>query len=248
MLVDCYYNGPSSLELRTEYYERILGEVADIPLVPYIIPGRTGCALSPADLAILHLNEPKRVPAVKEATGDLERMRLERQLAGSGLSILSGDDDMTLAMMTDPEVGCAGVVSVIANLIPGAIRSMVRAQQNGDGDEAGRVAEVVGPLLQLVGCKVTSTRTLPDGQTAEVEDKFRNPTPVKTMMAGLGMIGPKSRRPLGKMSREGVAQCRQALQYVHRADEGVLSPIEQAFDVRIDQRLGDDAIWAGLAR
>jgi 4-hydroxy-tetrahydrodipicolinate synthase len=108
LLVDCYYNGPSSLELRTEYYERILGEVPDIPIMPYVIPGRSGCALSAADLAILHLNDPKRVPAVKQATGDLDRMRLDRKLSGSALSILSGDDDMTLTMMRDDPARLVG--------------------------------------------------------------------------------------------------------------------------------------------
>ncbi len=248
LLVDCYYNGPSSLELRTEYYERILSGVADIALVPYIIPGRSGCALSAGDLALLHLTDPVRVPAVKEATGDLDRMRLERRLAGPGLAILSGDDDMTFAMMTDPEIACAGVVSVISNIAPGAISAMVSAQVDGDSKAAARVVESLAPILKLVGCEVTSTRTLPNGQTTEVEDKFRNPVPVKTMMAGLGMCGSTFRRPLGKMNRVAVDRCRQALKDVHLADKSVLSPIEQAFDVRIDQRLGDDAIWAGLVR
>jgi len=128
LLVDCYYNGPSSLELRTEYYERILRNVPEIPIVPYVIPGRSGCALSAADLAILHLNDPKRVPAVKQATGDLDRMRLDRQLAGPALSILSGDHDLTLTMMRDEEIGACGVISVISNIAPGAIGSLVRAQ------------------------------------------------------------------------------------------------------------------------
>jgi len=119
LLVDCYYNGPSSLELRTEYYERILQNVPDIPVVPYVIPGRSGCALSAADLAILHLNDPKRVPAVKQATGDLDRMRLDRQLAGPALSILSGDDELTLTMMRDDDIRACGVISVLSNIAPG---------------------------------------------------------------------------------------------------------------------------------
>lgn len=248
LLVDCYYNGPSSLELRTEYYERILSGVTDIPIVPYIIPGRSGCELSAGDLALLHLVDPVRVPAVKEATGDLDRMRLERRLAGPSLAILSGDDDMTVAMMNDPEIGCAGVISVISNIAPGAISAMVRAQGRGDAQEVARVVEALAPILKLVGCEVTSTRTLPNGQTTEVADKFRNPVPVKTMMAGLGMCAPVFRRPLGKMNRAAVDQCREALKQVHLTDKRILSPIEEAFDVRIDQRLGDDAVWAGLSR
>jgi len=248
LLVDCYYNGPSSLELRTEYYERILEAVPDIPIVPYIIPGRTGCALSAADLAILHHNDPKRVPAVKQATGDLARMRLDRQFAGSALQILSGDDDMTLAMMRDEAIGASGVVSVFSNIVPGAIAAMVRAQVAADIEEADRLFGTVAPLLKLVTCSVTSLRRLPNGQSVEVTDKFRNPVPVKTMMAGLGMISPVKRAPLGRMSQAGVAACRDALREVHATDPGILGPIEQAFGVRIDQRLGDDAVWSLLAR
>jgi len=68
------------------------------------------------------------------------------------------------------------------------------------------------------------------------------------MMAGLGMIDPTKRPPLGSMSPVAVGQCREALRQVHRADPGILGPIEEAFEVRIDQRLGDDANWSALAR
>ncbi|MDH3200030.1 MAG: 4-hydroxy-tetrahydrodipicolinate synthase [Myxococcales bacterium] len=248
LLVDCYYNGPSSLELRAEYYERILDEVADIPIVPYIIPGRTGCELSSADLAVLHLNHPRRVPAVKQATGDVDRMRLDRKLAGPALGILSGDDDMTLTMMRDPEIRASGVISVMSNLVPGTLSSMVRAQEANDLEETDRLAAALSPILALVTCQVTSVRPLPNGQSVEVTDKFRNPVPLKTMMAGLGMITSASRAPLGRMSAAAVAQCRDALRNVHSGDPAILGPIEEPFDVRIGQRLGDDAIWSALAR
>ncbi len=248
LLVDCYYNGPSSLELRTEYYERVLEEVADIPVVPYVIPGRSGCALSAADLAILHLNDPKRVPAVKQATGDLERMRLDRQLAGSALSILSGDDELTLTMMRDETIRASGVISVMSNVAPGAISGMVRAQAADDVEEVERLSKALAPIIRMVTCTVTAVRTLPNGQSIEVTDKFRNPVPAKTMMAGLGMTSSAKRAPLGRMSATAVGQCREALREVHATDPGILGPIEEAFDVRIGQRLGDDAIWSALAR
>ncbi|MGB5703693.1 MAG: 4-hydroxy-tetrahydrodipicolinate synthase [Polyangiales bacterium] len=248
LLVDCYYNGPSSLELRTEYYERILEKVSDIPIMPYVIPGRSGCALSAADLAILHLNDPKRVPAVKQATGDLDRMRLDRKLAGTALSILSGDDELTLTMMRDPVIHASGVISVLSNIVPGAIGGMVRAQAADDTEETDRLSEALAPIIGLVTCTVTAVRTLPNGQSVEVTDKFRNPVPVKTMMAGLGMLSSAKRPPLGRMSATAVAQCREALREVHAADPGILGPLEEVFGVRIGQRLGDDGIWSALAR
>jgi 4-hydroxy-tetrahydrodipicolinate synthase len=73
LLVDCYYNGPSSLELRTQYYEVIAKAFRKTFVVPYIIPGRTGTKMEVEDLAILH-RKYKNVRSVKEATGDLERI------------------------------------------------------------------------------------------------------------------------------------------------------------------------------
>jgi len=109
LLVDCYYNGPSSLELRKEYYQKILDNFKDVKIVIYVIPGRTGTAILPEDIAILS-EEYDRVVAIKEATGDLERMKRERELMPE-MSIMSGDDDKTYIMMTDEKIDAAGVPS-----------------------------------------------------------------------------------------------------------------------------------------
>ncbi|MCZ7682167.1 MAG: 4-hydroxy-tetrahydrodipicolinate synthase [Sandaracinaceae bacterium] len=244
LLVDCYYNGPSSLELRTEYYERVLEAVPEIPIVPYVIPGRTGCALSAEDLAVLHLGDPKRVPAVKQATGDLERMRRDRALCGEGLAIMSGDDDLTLPMMRDAGIRAAGVISVMGNLVPGPLSELVRAQASGDAARAGELGAALAPLFKLVGVSAPGVRTLPGGRELSVEDKFRNPVPLKTMMGGLGMIDARCRRPLGRMTAPAVATCREALRAVWRAAPEVLRPIEEAFGVRVEARLEDDACWS----
>lgn len=247
LLVDCYYNGPSSLELREEYYRRVLDAVPGIPVVPYIIPGRTGCALSAEDLAILHLEDPARVPAVKEATGDLDRMRRDRALAGESLAILSGDDDLTLPMMRDASIGASGVISVMSNLVPAAMVAITRGAAEGS-EEADRLARALAPIFKLVSFGVEGTRTLPGGRTLAVSDKFRNPVPVKTMMAGLGMMPITMRPPLGKMSAPAVAACRKALAEVHATDPSLLAPIEAAFGVSVEARLADDAIWSALVR
>lgn len=248
LLVDCYYNGPSSLELRTEYYERILEHVPAFPLVPYVIPGRTGCALEAADLAYLHLQAPEQVPAVKQATGNLDRMRQDRALAGDGLAIFSGDDELTLTMMADSEIRACGTISVMGNIVPRALEQMIAAQAAGDTETVGRLLATLDPLLKMVGCAVSGERQLPDGRVVAVNDKFRNPVPVKTMMAGLGMIEPVMRAPLGKMTAPAVNACREALRAVHAADSTVLAPIAQHFDVDVAQRLSDDALWSTLVR
>jgi 4-hydroxy-tetrahydrodipicolinate synthase len=257
LLVDCYYNGPSSLELRTEYYEQVAAWVKDIPIVPYIIPGRTGTALGAEDMAILHRSSPERFPAVKQATGDLARMKQDRALAGETLAILSGDDDLTLAMIEDPAIRASGVVSVMSNIVPGPLVKMVQACRAGNSAKAQALAAQLEPLFKLVVCKVPGTRTIPanagqsairNPQSAIVEDRFRNPLPVKTMMAGLGMPVGLCRRPLGKMTKAGVERCRQALVTVQRSAPETLVPIAQAFGVNIEQRLADDAVWAELTR
>ena len=248
LIVDCYYNKPSSYELRTEYYEQIAEWVADIPLMPYIIPGRTGCALGAEDLAVLHLNHPKRFPAVKEATGDLERMRYERSLTGAAFAIMSGDDDLTVAMIEDAKIQASGVVSVMSNIVPGALSKMVALLRSGDAAGAKSLAAKLDPLFKLVGCKVTAKRKLPSGQELTVEDKIPNPVPCKTMMAGLGMPVGLCRRPLGKMPKDGVDRCRKALVELHAAAPEALKPIGDAFGVNVASRLKDDAVWAELTR
>ncbi len=248
LLVDCYYNGPSSIELRCEYYERVLAAVSDIPVVPYVIPGRTGCALSAADLAILHQRHPTRVPAVKSATGDLERMRQERELAGDGLAILSGDDAMTAPMMRDPGIRASGVISVMSNIVPGAVSRLVDALAAGNETSADRLLTALDPLFRLVGVEATTSRRLPSGRLVEVVDRFRNPIAVKVMMSGLGMIEGSCRPPLGQMNVAAVERCRAGLRVVWERSPEVLRPIEDAFDVRIEDRLHNDEVWARLAR
>jgi len=247
LLVDCYYNGPSSLELRTEYYEQVSAWIKGIPIVPYIIPGRTGTALGAEDLAILHRTHPQRFPAVKQATGDLARMRQDRALAGPTLAILSGDDDLTLAMLEDPAIRASGVVSVMSNLVPGPLSQMVRSFQAGDKSKARELAALLDPLFKLVVCKAPGSR-LVNGAPCPLEDRFRNPVPVKAMMAGLGMPAGLCRKPLGKMSRAAVERCRKALAGVHKNAPELLAPIAQAFGVKVEQRLADDSAWAKLGR
>jgi dihydrodipicolinate synthase/N-acetylneuraminate lyase len=124
---------------------------------------------------------------------------------------------------------------------------MIAAQTNGNGERAQVLADQLAPLLKLVGVKVTSLRRLPNGQQVEVVDKYRNPLPVKTVMAGLGMIEGLCRPPLGRMNAAGVATCRAAVRKVWETAPDVLRPIEAAFEVKIADRLEDDAVWSALA-
>lgn len=198
LLVDPYYNGPSSTEIRKEYVAPIAEQFPEVQVIPYIIPGRTGTQLFPQDLAILNQQYPN-VRTVKEATGDLENMKLTRKLCGGDFDILSGDDDKTFAMMTSPEIAASGVISVISNVVPRAVQNLVQHILENRMDEANKLCSALQPLFALVTVK-TEEQT-PFGP---VTCKARNPLAVKTLMNVLGMPSGPCRQPLGKMTRNGL--------------------------------------------
>jgi 4-hydroxy-tetrahydrodipicolinate synthase len=237
LLVDCYYNGPSSLELRTQYYEVIAKAFRKAFVMPYVIPGRTGTKLEVEDLAILH-RKYKNVRSVKEATGDLERMAKTRRLLGEDFDILSGDDDKTYEMMTRNDIRASGVVSVMSNIVPGPIGELVRAIRNGDMEKTNRLKNVLDPLF-----KVVTVNTMESYEGFEVPAKFRNPLAIKTMMKGLGLPSGPCRPPLGKMTPKGVEVVRNALKEVYEKDKKVLMPIQEFYRVSIEERISNDHYW-----
>lgn len=131
LLVDPYYNGPSSLEIRREYVAPIAAAFPDLDVIPYVIPGRTGAQMLPEDLALLYQAHPN-VCTVKEATADPANMRRTRECCGAEYNIMSGDDGMTYEMMTDPAINAAGVISVASNVAPGAVSKMVQLLNGGN--------------------------------------------------------------------------------------------------------------------
>jgi len=240
LLVDPYYNGPSSLEIRREYIEPIASEFPHIQIIPYVIPGRSGTQLLPQDLAVLH-SQFENVRAVKEATGSLENMRLTRKLCGEDFDILSGDDDKTYDMMRDPQIGASGVISVASNVAPGHVQRFVEATLRGDSEEAERLYRALKPLFSIVTVK-TEEET-PYGPAL---CKARNPLPYKTLMNILGMPSGPCRRPLGKMTRKGLRVILDTARTVYEKSPEVLEPIEGFFDVDLDRRLYDEDSWRGL--
>jgi 4-hydroxy-tetrahydrodipicolinate synthase len=237
LLVDCYYNGPSSLELRTQYYEVIAKAFRKAFIVPYVIPGRTGTKLEVEDLAILH-RKFKNLRSVKEATGDLERMAKTRTLCGEDFDILSGDDDKTFEMVTRNDIHASGVISVMSNIVPGPIGEMVKAIRNGNMERADRLKDILDPLF-----KVVTVSTVESYEEFEVPCKFRNPLAIKTMMKGLGLPSGPCRPPLGKMTPKGVEVVRNALKEVYAKDKEVFWPLEEFYRINIEERLSNDRYW-----
>jgi len=240
LLVDPYYNGPSSLEIRREYVAPVAKAFPDVPVIPYVIPGRTGAQLLPEDLALLFESYPN-VGTVKEATGDLENMRRTRQCCGPDYSILSGDDGITFAMMTDPAIKAAGVISVASNVAPGAITRMVELLAHGDQSAAKELLSALEPLFDLV-----TVKTMEKTPYGEVVCRARNPLAYKALMSILGMPSGGCRQPLGKMSRNGIETVLGAARSVQSNNPEIFKPIEEFFNVNIAERLETPAIWEKL--
>jgi 4-hydroxy-tetrahydrodipicolinate synthase len=240
LLVDPYYNGPSSLEIRREYIAPVAEVAPDIEIIPYVIPGRTGAQLLPEDLAILNQTY-KNVNTVKEATANIENMRRTRKCCGPDFTIFSGDDGMTFEMMLDPEIKASGVISVASNVAPGPITEMVRLLEQGKEQEARKLLTALEPLFGLV-----TVKTMEKTPYGEVVCRARNPLGFKTLMSILGMPSGGCRQPLGKMTRNGLETVLSAARKVQAENPEILNPVAEFFNVDIEQRLNNPSSWNGL--
>ena len=176
LLVDPYYNGPSSMEIRREYIEPIAHQFPEVQVIPYIIPGRTGTQLYPQDLAVLHQQYPN-VRCVKEATGDLKNMELTRQLCGEDFDILSGDDDKTYTMMISPDIAASGVISVVSNVAPSAVVDMVHYCFGWQRGSCKRNCPSTPTALQHcyrenTGTNTIRTRSMQSPQPSRLQDAY----------------------------------------------------------------------------
>jgi 4-hydroxy-tetrahydrodipicolinate synthase len=240
LLVDPYYNGPSSLEIRREYLEPVARAFPDTPIIPYIIPGRTGTQILPEDLAIL-CRQYENINTVKEATGNLENMQHTRTCCGPDLLILSGDDALVYPMMVDPKIKAGGSISVTSNIIPKALTEWIHLLAEGSLDEAGKRMEALKPLFKIV-----TIITQEDTPFGKVTCRARNPLAIKTLMSILGMPSGKCRKPLGKMTRNGIIQVLEIARTVQKNHPEILQPVADFFNIDIEARLNTPSIWEDL--
>jgi 4-hydroxy-tetrahydrodipicolinate synthase len=240
LVVDPYYNGPSSLEIRREYVAPVAERFPDLDVIPYVIPGRTGTQLLPEDLAILYERYPN-VRTVKEATGNLENMARTRTCCGDDYTILSGDDDKTLDMITSDAIRASGVISVASNIAPRAMQAYVQALLEGKRSDAEQLLEGLKPLFGLV-----TVKTQEETPHGVVTCRARNPLAAKTLMNILGMPAGPCRQPLGKMTANGVNVVLEAGRTVQRTHPEIFAPIAEFFGVDIESRLNDEANWKDL--
>ena len=120
LLISPYYNKPTQEGIYKHY--KMIAQSVDLPLIIYNIPGRTGSNIMPETMA--RLCEVRNIVGVKEASGSMDQISDIRRLCGDRLTILSGDDSLTLPLMA---LGAKGVISVITNIMPHEMREMVFA-------------------------------------------------------------------------------------------------------------------------
>lgn len=169
LVVSPYYNRPTQEGIYAHYAR--IAESCDLPLVIYNVPSRTGRGVEPSTIERLANMGP--VVAVKEASASLDQV--SDVLARTNLTVLSGDDSLTLPMMA---VGAEGVISVVANLVPKEVMAMVNAMAMGNLAEARSLHAKLFPLCR------------------DMLGLAPNPIPVKIAMALLGRGNGEMRLPL----------------------------------------------------
>lgn len=190
LIVTPYYNKSSQAGL-CEHYRRIAGATS-LPIIVYTVPSRTGVNITPA--AWRELAAIPNVIGVKDATGDLRHTaRLAASLGDEthpdALAIYSGDDELTLPVLS---YGGCGVISVVSNIIPGDMHELCRLFFEGKNDAALRLWRRINDLTAAMFCEV-------------------NPIPVKAALSEMGLCKPYLRLPLIPLAEEKKNSVRNAL-------------------------------------
>ena len=143
LLITPYYNKPMQEGL-VQHYSAI-ARASDIPLVLYNIPGRTGINMTPATVA--RLSDIPTVVAIKEGSGSLQQVSAIIEQCGEKITVLAGDDPLTLPMMA---IGAKGVITVTANVAPADMANMVNFALKGNFEEARALHYKLAPLFSAL--------------------------------------------------------------------------------------------------
>lgn len=186
LLVGPYYNKPTQEGFFQHF--RTIAEECDVKVVLYNVPGRTGSNILP-ETTLRLAEEVKNVVAVKEASNNLEQIMQIIQHRPKGFSVLSGEDSLTLPIITS---GGDGVISVVSNEVPREFSDMVRFALQGNILKA---QEMHYRLFSLMKANFIES----------------NPIPVKAALAMMGMIEENYRLPLLKMGKVNRDKLRRVL-------------------------------------
>ncbi|MFH1457872.1 MAG: 4-hydroxy-tetrahydrodipicolinate synthase [Candidatus Omnitrophota bacterium] len=184
--VSPYYNRPTQKGLY-EHFKAVADSVS-IPILLYNIASRTGVNIEPETIARL-TRDCKNIVGVKEASGSLDQMSRIKWLCKENFDLISGDDSLTLPVLS---IAGTGVISVVANIVPKDVAGLVLEFEKGN---VKRAQEIHFKLLPLIKAMFLET----------------NPIPVKTAMGLLGMCEPDLRLPMCPMSEENLEKLKAAL-------------------------------------
>jgi 4-hydroxy-tetrahydrodipicolinate synthase len=188
LLVTPYYNKPSQEGLFQHY--RAIAESTELPIILYSIPGRCHIEIEVETVVRLAADRPN-IRAIKEAGGDVERVRQLRAALPEEFEILSGDDALTVEFMKE---GGVGVISVASNLIPKAMADLTSAMLEG---RIGDAEEIHGKYEALFSAFLKLDT---------------NPVPIKAALGLTGECDPRLRLPMVQMSDEKVAELKGTLE------------------------------------
>ena len=184
--VSPYYNRPTQKGLY-EHFKAIANSV-DIPIILYNIASRTGVNIEPETLAKL-AHDCKNIVGVKEASGNLDQMSRIKALCPKSFDLISGDDSLTLPVLS---IGGTGIISVVANIVPRDVADLVNEFEKGNLKKAQDLHFKLLPLIKAVFLET-------------------NPIPVKTAMGLLGMCASDLRLPMCSMSADNLEKLKKAL-------------------------------------
>ena len=184
--VSPYYNRPTQKGLYEHF--KAIAQSVKIPIILYNIASRTGVNIEPETIAKL-AQECSNIVAVKEASGSLDQMSRIKQICPKDFELISGDDGLTLPVLS---IGGVGIISVVANIVPADVASLVSAFEKGDLKKAGELHYKLLPLIKAVFLET-------------------NPIPIKTAMGLLGMCEPDLRLPMCSMSENNLEKLKSAL-------------------------------------
>ncbi|MBQ2968387.1 MAG: 4-hydroxy-tetrahydrodipicolinate synthase [Clostridia bacterium] len=173
LLVTPYYNKCTQKGLIAHYKK--MAEAVSLPCILYNVPGRTGVDIAPS--TVKTLSEIENIVGIKEASGKLEAVTAIRNLCGDDFAIYSGNDDITVPIMS---MGGLGVISVLSNIMPKETHDMCVAALNNDYKTASKIQVETVDLVNALFIEV-------------------NPIPVKTAAHLMGMCDIEMRMPLCEM-------------------------------------------------
>jgi len=179
-----YYNKPTQEGLYRHF--SAVADATGVPVVLYNVPGRAGVPINVETIARLSRNA--NIVAIKEAGGSVERV--SQILDACNITVISGDDSLTVPMMA---VGATGIISVASNLIPAEVCAMVEAFAKGKVDKAMQLHRKYYPVYRDLFIET-------------------NPIPIKAAMAMKGMIEEEYRLPLCQMSEANRAKLQATLE------------------------------------